>query len=283
VKPPSFAYVKPGSLAEVFDLLDRHRDDAKLLAGGQSLIATLNMRLSSPALLVDITGLPGLAGISATKDRVRIGALTTHRAVERSPEIAAACPLLAEAARHIAHVAIRNVGTFGGSLAMADPSAEWPACCVALDAEIVVAGRAGERRVKARDFFKGLYETGLEPGEVLTAVEIPVPGKDHRGAFLELARRVGDYAIVGVAALARVKGGMLDDVRLSYLGVGQTPVLAKSAMAAAVGKPPADAAAAAQAALDRDLKPTADLYTSAAAKMHLARVLTGRALAALAA
>jgi carbon-monoxide dehydrogenase medium subunit len=281
VKPPSFAYVKPGSLAEVFDLLEKHRDDAKLLAGGQSLIATLNMRLSSPALLVDITGLPGLAGISATKDRVRIGALTTHRAVERSPEIAATCPLLAEAARHIAHVAIRNVGTFGGSVAMADPAAEWPACCVALDAELVIARRAGERRVKARDFFKGLYETDLKPGEVLTAIEIPVPGKEYRAAFLELSRRAGDYAIVGVAALARRKGGALDDVRLAYLGVGQIPVLAKNAMAAAAGKAPVDAAAAAQAALDRDLKPIADLHTSAAAKMHLARVLTGRALAAL--
>jgi len=246
--------VKPGSLAEVFDLLEKHGDDARLLAGGQSLVATLNMRLSSPAVLVDITALPGLAGISAGRDRVRIGALTTHRAVERSAEIAAALPLLARAARHIAHVAIRNVGTFGGSVAMADPAAEWPACCLALDAELVIARRGGERRVKARDFFKSLYETDLKPGEVLTAIEIPAPGKDYRSAFLELARRAGDYAIVGVAALARVKGATLEDVRLAYLGVGQTPVLAKNAMAAAAGKPPADAAAAAQAALDPPLR-----------------------------
>jgi len=287
MKPPSFAYARPGSLAEAFDLLERHGEDAKVLAGGQSLIATLNMRLSSPAVLVDVTGIPGLAGIAAAKDKVRIGALTTHRAVERSAEIGATLPLLAQAARHIAHVAIRNVGTFGGSLAMADPAAEWPACCVALDAELVLASRAGERRVKARSFFRGLYETDLKPGELVTAVEIPVPGKDHRASFMELARRVGDYAIVGVAALARAGAGKsgkaLTEVRLAYLGVGPTPMLATQAMAAAEGKPAADAAAAAQAALGRDLKPTADLHTSAAAKMHLARVLTGRALAALAA
>lgn len=281
MKPPSFAYAKPRSLAEAFDLLEKHGGDAKVLAGGQSLVATLNMRLSSPAVLVDITGLPGLAGIAVAKDKVRIGALATHRAVERSAEVAAALPLLAQAAPHIAHVAIRNVGTFGGSLAMADPAAEWPACCVALDAELVLAGRAGERRVKARQFFKGLYETDLRAGELVAAVEIPVPGKDHRASFMELARRVGDYAIVGVAALARRKASALEDVRLAYLGVGPTPMLARQAMAAAEGKSAGDAAAAAQAALDRDLKPAADLYNSAATKLHLARVLTGRALAAL--
>ncbi|MCZ7562665.1 MAG: FAD binding domain-containing protein [Burkholderiales bacterium] len=282
MKPPSFAYARPGSLAEAFDLLERHGEDAKVLAGGQSLIATLNMRLSSPALLVDITAVPGLAGIAVAKDKARIGALTTHRAIERSAELGAALPLLAQAARHIGHVAIRNLGTFGGSLAMADPAAEWPACCVALDAELVVARRAGERRVRAREFFKGLYETDLAPGELVTAVEIPLPGRGHRASFIELARRVGDYAIVGVAALARPKGETLEDVRLAYLGVGPTPALAPHAMAAAEGKPAAGAAAAAQAALDRDLKPAADLHTSAAAKMHLARVLTGRALRALA-
>ena len=163
MKAPSFAYAKPRSLEEVFVVL-RRTDDAKLLAGGQTLLATLNMRLSSPAVLVDITGVPGLAGIAVRGNVLRIGALTRHREIERSREVAEHAPLLAQAAPHIAHVAIRNVGTIGGSLAHADPAAEWPACCVALDADIVLASRSGERRVKAREFFKGLFETALGDG-----------------------------------------------------------------------------------------------------------------------
>ena len=197
MKAPSFAYAKPRSLDEVFALAEKHGEDAKLLAGGQTLLATLNMRLSSPALLIDITGLPGLAGIEVKGNTLRIGALTTHRTIEQSPEIARHLPLLAQAAPHIAHVAIRNAGTLGGSLAHGDPAAEWPACCVALDATIVIAAKSGERRVKAREFYRGLFETALGAGEVITAVEFPIPGAGYRSAFLELARRHGDYAIVG--------------------------------------------------------------------------------------
>ena len=175
MKAPSFAYAKPRSLDEAFALLEGS-GDAKVLAGGQTLLATLNMRLSSPALLVDITALPGLAGIGLRGNVLRIGALTRHREIERSPEVAKHAPLLAQAAPHIAHVAIRNAGTIGGSLAHADPSAEWPACCVALDAEIVIATRRGERRVKAREFFTGLFDTALAPGEVIAAVEFPAIG-----------------------------------------------------------------------------------------------------------
>jgi carbon-monoxide dehydrogenase medium subunit len=283
VKAPSFAYAKPRSLDEVFALAERHGDEAKLLAGGQTLLATLNMRLSSPQLLIDITGVPGLAGISLKGNTLRIGALTTHRAIERSPEVAQHLPLLAQAAPHIAHVAIRNVGTLGGSLAHADPAAEWPACCVALDAEIVIAARGGERRVKARSFYRGLFDTALGPGEVITAVEFPIPGAGYRSAFLELARRHGDYAIVGVAALAKSSGGALADVRLAFIGAGPTPVLARTAMAAVEGKKPAaEVIAAAQNALAHDLSPTGDLNGSPATKFHLARVLCGRALAQLA-
>jgi carbon-monoxide dehydrogenase medium subunit len=284
VKAPSFAYAKPRSLDEVFALADRHGADAKLLAGGQTLLATLNMRLSSPQLLIDITGLPGLAGITVKGGTLRIGALTTHRTIERSPEIAKHLPLLAQAAPHIAHVAIRNAGTLGGSLAHADPAAEWPACCVALDAEIVIASRKGERRVKAREFHRGLFETALGTGEMITAVEFPIPGAGHRSAFLELARRHGDYAIVGVAALARAGGGALADVRLAFVGAGPTPILAKAAMAAVEGrKPEAGMIAAAQAALGKDLAPLGDLNGSPATKLHLARVLCARALGQLAA
>ncbi len=284
MKAPSFAYIRANSLPEVFELLATHGDGARLLAGGQSLLASLNLRLSAPDVLIDITRVPGLSGITISSGKVRIGALTTHAEVEGSPEIAAALPLLAQAAPHIAHVAIRNAGTFGGSIAMADPAAEWPACCVALDAAFVIASKAGSRRVSARDFFQGIYTTDLQPGEVLTAIEIPRPGPQYRSVFLELARRRGDYGIVGVAAIAKNTQGSLSDVRLAFLGAGQTPVLARKAMAAVEGKrvSPEIVAASTQALAD-DLDPGGDIYSTAVTKMHLARVLTGRALTALAA
>mgnify|MGYP001608033637 FL=1 len=283
MKAPPFAYVRARSLAEVFDLLETHGEKAKLLAGGQSLLATLNMRLSSPELLIDISRLGDLSGIEVKGKTVTIGALTTHAAIERSPEIAKHLPLLAQAAPHIAHAAIRNVGTFGGSLALADPAAEWPACCVALDAQFVIAGKAGARKVAAREFFKGLYATALRPNEVLTRVDIPIPGPDTRSAFVELAQRRGDYAIVGLAAVAKVARGALSDLRLAFLGVGPAPVLARKAMAAMEGKrAEGNAITAATNELRKDLDPTPDLYSSAATKMQLARVLTGRALSALA-
>ena len=283
MKAPSFAYAKPRSLEEAFVLL-RRTDDAKVLAGGQTLLATLNMRLSSPAVLVDITGVPGLAGIAVRENVLRIGALTRHREIERSREVAEHAPLLAQAAPHIAHVAIRNVGTIGGSLAHADPAAEWPACCLALDADIVVASRSGERRIKAREFHKGLFETALGAGELIAAVEFPLLGAGYRSVFLELARRHGDYAMVGVAAAARPAGGALADLRLAFLGAGTTPILARNAMAAAEGKRAGpETIATAQGALERDLAPIGDLNGSPATKLHLARVLCGRALAQLAA
>jgi len=284
LKAPPFAYVRARSFAGVFDLLEQHGERAKLLAGGQSLIAALNMRLSAPDLLIDITRLAELGGIQMRDGVARIGALTTHAEIERSAEIRRHLPLLAQAAPHIAHAAIRNAGTFGGSIALADPAAEWPACCVALDAQFVLACRAGTRRVAARAFFKGLYATALNPQEVLTQIEIPVPGPEYRSAFVELALRRGDYAIAGLAAVARNTRGALSDLRLAFLGVGAAPALARGAMAAMEGKRAStDAIAAATQALVKDLEPGADLYSSAATRMQLARVLTGRALAALAA
>jgi carbon-monoxide dehydrogenase medium subunit len=284
MKAPSFSYVKPGSLAEVFDLLDRHGDGARVLAGGQSLLASLNLRLSEPELLVDITGVPGLGGISVSGQTLRIGALTTHRQIENSEEIARHLPLLAQAVRNVAHAAIRNVGTFGGSIALADPAAEYPACTLALDASFVLARRGTERRVRAREFFRGLYETALQPGELVIAGEFPLAGAGYRSVFLELARRHGDYAIVGLAAHARVAGGRISDARLAFLGAGSTPVLALRAAAALEGRSPdAQTVAAAQDAMAQELEMPADLYSSRATKLHLARVLLGRALVALAA
>lgn len=284
MKASSFGYARPSSLAQALELLARHGERAKLLAGGQSLIPSLNLRLASPELLIDLGSLSELEGIALQGGYLRIGALTRHRAIERSPVVAEHAPLLAQAAPHIAHVAIRNRGTFGGSLAMSDPAAEWPACCLALGARIVVASARGERRVGAEQFFKALYSTDLAPDEILVAAEIPAAAPDSRSVFLELARRRGDYAIVGVAAQARRSGGRLQDVRLAFLGVAAVPLLARRAMSALEGGPcDAAAIAAAQRALGDELEPLADLYHSAATKLHLARVLAGRALAALAA
>ena len=283
MKAPSFGYARPASLAEAFALLGQHGERAKLLAGGQSLIPSLNMRLAAPELLIDLGALAELEGIEPLGGGLRIGARTRHCEIERSPLVAERAPLLAQAAPHIAHVAIRNRGTLGGSLALADPAAEWPACCVALGAQIVLGSARGERRVAAEQFFRALYATELAADEILLAVEIPAPSPQARSAFLELARRRGDYAMVGLAAQARGADGRLRDLRLVFLGVGAIPVLARRAMAAVEGRA-ADAAtiAAAQRALGEDLSPTGDLYTSPEAKRHLARVLTGRALAALA-
>ena len=262
MKAPSFAYSKPQSLAEAFELAER--PGAKVLAGGQSLIPSLNMRLSAPELLVDITGIESLRGITVEQGVVRIGALTTHAQIERSAAIRKHAPLLAQAVPHIAHPAIRNRGTLGGSIALADPAAEYPACLVALKATIVVAGKDGERFVAAEDFFKGLFEVDLRPGELVAAAEFPALLKNERSVFLELARRNGDYAIIGLAAH---KGA---DTRFVYCGAGATPVFAKRASAAST----LDAAVS---FLSQDLNPPADLYNSSATKLHLAKVLLTRA------
>ena len=284
MKAPPFAYIRAHDLTEVFDLLEHHGDSAKILAGGQSLMPALNMRLSSPEVLIDISRLQEQAGIHVKDGHVHIGALTTHAAIGESSDIRKHLPLLADAMEHIAHPAIRNSGTFGGSLAMADPAAEWPACCVALDAQIVLASKAGTRRVAAREFFQGLYATAMKPNEILTEVVIPIPGAGTRHAFLELARRRGDYAIVGVAALATFSGGAFSAVRLTFLGASDKPALATKTSQVFVNKGFSDASLKeAQDLLATELEPSADLYSSAATKLHLARVLTGRIMKQLAA
>lgn len=284
MKAPPFAYIRAHDLTEVFDLLEHHGDSAKILAGGQSLMPALNMRLSSPEVLIDISRLQEQAGIHVKDGHVHIGALTTHAAIGESSDIRKHLPLLADAMEHIAHPAIRNSGTFGGSLAMADPAAEWPACCVALDAQIVLASKSGTRRVAAREFFQGLYATAMKPNEILTEVVIPIPGAGTRHAFLELARRRGDYAIVGVAALATFSGGAISDLRLTFLGTGEKPTLATSTSQVFVNKGFSETSLKeAQDLLGTELEPSADLYSSAATKLHLARVLTGRIMKQLAA
>ncbi len=291
MKAPPFAYTRPRALADVFDLLENqglNGDGAKILAGGQSLMPALNMRLSAPELLIDISRLgeqtPALTGIRVDGGHVHIGALTTHATIGASPDIRRHLPLLADAVEHIAHPAIRNAGTFGGSLAIADPAAEWPACCVALDARIVLASKAGTRRVAARDFFQGLYATAMQANEVLTEVVIPIPTAGTRHVFLELARRRGDYAIIGVAALAKILTGSISNLRLVYLGASDKPILAeRTSQVFVLRKYSESSLQEAQDTLGDELDPAADLYSSAATKLHLARVLTARAMKQLAA
>ena len=272
MKPAPFAYKRARSLEEAVALLGEHTD-ARLLAGGQSLIATLNMRLSAPSLLIDINGINGINGldrIAAKGSMIEIGALVRHAQAERSAVIVKQAPLIARALPHIGHPAIRNRGTLGGSIAFADPAAELPACLLALDGEVDVTGPKGKRTIKAQDFFKGLFETALGPQDVLTAIRVPAAAKDTRIGFAELARRHGDYAIVGLAASARADGKGLADVRLAFFGVGATPVRAKKAEAALAGGN-VDAAVAAL-----DLEPQDDVQATAAVKKHLAGVLLRR-------
>ena len=284
MKAPPFDYVRVAALPEVFALLQQHGDQARVLAGGQTLLATLNMRLSEPALLIDIGGLAALRGIALAGGTLRIGALTTHAEIEGSALVAVHAPLLAQAAPHIAHRAIRNRGTLGGSLAYADPAAEWPACALALDATLVLASASGERRVAANDFFTGLFETALAPGELIAAVELPTLKAHEHHVFDELARRRGDYAIAGLAARGIVRNGRVSGLRLAFLGVDDRPLRAVRTETALEGATLDDAAIAlALQTLATDLKPFGDLTSNAATKRHLAGVLTQRALRRLAA
>jgi carbon-monoxide dehydrogenase medium subunit len=272
MKPAAFAYAKALSLDHAIELLGRGSGEPRVLAGGQSLIATLNMRLSSPDLLVDINAVPGLDGIAVKDGMLEIGALVRHAQAERSDLVAKHAPLIAMALPHIGHAAIRNRGTIGGSIAFADPAAELPACLVALGGEVSLAGPDGRRSVAAEQFFHGLFETALSPRDVLTAIRVPLATRDSRFGFAEFSRRHGDYAIVGLAAQARADGGALRDLRLVYFAVGASPVRARNAEAALA----TSGLAAAVEAIARDLDPPDDLQASAAVKKHLAGVLLER-------
>ena len=277
MKPAPFAYAKARSLDHAIEMLGAH-DGARVLAGGQSLIATLNMRLDAPKLIVDINGVGGLDGIALNDGQVEIGALVRHAAALASPIVARHAPLIALALPHIGHPAIRNRGTIGGSVAFADPAAELPACLLALAGEVEIVAAAGRRAVKADDFFQGLFETALRPGEILTAIRVPAAKPHMRYGFAELARRRGDYATVGLAASARAEAAGLRDVRLVFFGVGATPLRARRAEASLA----ADGLDAAAAALADDLDPPDDVQASGRAKKHLAGVLLRRVAAQLA-
>lgn len=279
MKAPKTSYIRAGTVEQALELLARHGEGARILAGGQSLMPTLNMRLSQPEILIDINRLDALKGISVADGTVRIGALARHVEVLNSPIIAEHAPLIAEAMPHVGHVAVRNRGTFGGSIALADPAAEMPACALALGATIVVESLAGRRDIAAEDYFKGLYETERRADELLVEVRIPARAPGTVSVFMELARRRGDFAIAGLACHAQVEGDAIADARLVYFASEDRPTLAAGAVAAIKGRAWSEQSrAAACDALAADLDPMANLEGGAAMKLHLQRVLTGRAL-----
>jgi carbon-monoxide dehydrogenase medium subunit len=252
-----------------------------VLSGGQSLIPAMNLRLITPELIVDIGGVKELRGIAMKGETLVIGALTRHADLLKSSDIVKCAPLLAAAVAHVAHPAIRNRGTIGGSLAQADPASELPACMLALDATIVVRGPGGERRIAAAEFFTGIYETKLAPQDLLVAVELPAAPTGAVHFFHEFARRHGDYAILGLAAQAVLAGDRFADLRLGYFAVGDRPVLAKAA-AKLIGAAITPALLAeACAVLSAELEPHEDQQASAAMRRHLAGVLLKRCVAAL--
>jgi aerobic carbon-monoxide dehydrogenase medium subunit len=281
MKAAAFSYARPKRLVDVLQLLQAHGDEARLLAGGQTLLATLNMRLSEPALLIDLQSVNELKGIRVQGEHLRIGALTTHTEIEDSPLVAQHAPLLRTAAPHIAHRAIRNLGTLGGSIAYGDPAAEWPACLLALNGVVVVRNLKGERRIGVDDFFTSLYTTALAADEIIVACEFPIVQAGQVFHFTELARRHGDYAVVGLASAATLRNGIVHDARLAWLGVGSTPLRSVAAEQALDGQPlNEDSISKAVAALRSELNPLPDLTHSEAAKRQLASVLLKRTLQA---
>ena len=274
MKASAVEYVRAASVAEAVALLGQHGGDAKLIAGGQSLLPALNLRLSAPSILIDIFRLSELQGVSLEPNLLRIGGGCTHAQLLTEPLIAEHAPLIARALADVAHPAIRSRGTIGGSLANADPAAELPACALALGATLVVQRSAGVRRIAAERFFTGLFETALAQDEILVAVEIPLAPAPRWG-FAELSRRSGDYAMVGLAA-HQGEG----DVRLAYFSIGTTALLARRAGAALAAGISVVTLQAAADALASDLPAHSDPQASGATRLHLARVLLRRVVGA---
>jgi carbon-monoxide dehydrogenase medium subunit len=279
VKPPRFDYHAPRTVDEALELLARHDGEAKVLAGGQSLMPLLNFRLSRPAALVDLNRVPALAGITEDDGHVRLGAMTRQRAIEFSPVVARRLPLLAEATRWVGHLPIRTRGTIGGSIAHADPSAEYPAVLAALEGVVVVRGPGGERVVRPEQLFQTYLTTSLAPDEILTEVRLPAMPAGAGHAFEEFARRHGDFAIVGIAALVVRDGARCVRARLATAGAGPVPLRLRAAeeILEREGLGPEAIRAAADRAGEL-VQPDADIHASADYRRHLTRVLTGRAL-----
>ena len=283
MKPAPFLYEAVRSVAEALASLARHGTDAKPLAGGQSLIPAMNFRLAKPAALIDLNPVTELAYARDDGGTLRLGAMTRQAVVERDADVRRLAPLLAEALPHVAHAQIRNRGTVGGTVAHADPAAEIPAVFVALNARFVLRGPGGTRELPAERFFTGLFATALQPGELLVEIVVPPAAPRTGTAFLEVARRHGDYALAGVAAAITLdERGRVGAARIALLGVGEGPVLAARAAKALTGETPSPKAIAeaAEAAGAKDIDPPGDLHASAAYRRQLATVLTRRALTA---
>ncbi len=283
MKLPPVEYEAPETIAEAVDLLAEHQDEASVLAGGQSLIPLLALRLARPAVLIDVNGVAELSGVSVTDGQVAIGAMTREYVAEESATVAAAVPLLAAALPLVGHEAIRSRGTIGGSLAHADPAAELPAVARALDAEFVVRSRSGERVIPAAQWFEGYLTTARRPEEILVEVRFPAAGPGSGAAFQEVARRHGDFAMVGVAVSLTLSDGVISDARLAFSGVADVPVRAADAEGALVGERPSaelfdEAARRAAAGLD----PPADLHGSSEYRKKVAATLVRRGLRAAA-
>jgi carbon-monoxide dehydrogenase medium subunit len=281
MKAAAFAYARATSVVNALELLAAHGDKAKVLSGGQSLMPAMNLRLISPEIIVDIGDLAELRGIVVKSGVLSIGALARHADLLKSREIAAHAPLLTDAIAHVAHPAVRNRGTIGGSLAHADPASELPACMVVLDATIIVRGRHGERRVAAKEFFTGIYETVLSPQELLVAVEVPVARKGSAHFFHEFARRHGDYAIVGLAAQAIFEGNLFVDLRLGFFAVGDKPLLAEAVRKLINVTVTPELLSGVSAALSEELDPQEDHQASPMMRRHLAKVLLVRCVSTL--
>lgn len=279
MKSPPFSYKRVETIEQVFDLLDQYGEEARILAGGQSLMATLNMRLSAPKLLIDINNIKEMDQIKLENNKIVVGALTRHNKVANSIDIKKYTPLVSKALPHIAHHAIRNRGTFGGSIAFADPAAELPAVSLALEASFVLQSRNGVRTVLAKDFFLGLFDTALHQNEIIVAIEIPIIKEDENCSFIELSRRQGDYAMIGIAVQGTIKAGIFSNMRLAFFGAGDRPLMAQKAIGILEGeKYTKEITNAVEESLSFDLDPLNDLNGPASMKMHLARVIASRAL-----
>ncbi|MFM9938918.1 MAG: FAD binding domain-containing protein [Hyphomicrobiaceae bacterium] len=283
MKAPPFRYVKPATLNECLSLLAAHGDEAQILAGGQSLMPMLNLRLARPTILIDINGLAELDGIAEHADGITVGAMTRHADILTPAPIQKRLPLLIEAGRHIAHVAIRSRGTLGGSLSLADPAAEWPACALALNAEMELESNArGSRRVPAVNFFQGLYTTARQPDELLTRVVFPTERVGGIHAFDEIARRHGDFAMAGIALVANEIVPRVRGIKISLLGVADRPVLAVHTMAVLEGSElsPSRISAAVEA-LRQEIDPPDDPGCPTSYRRHIAGTLLERILGRL--
>jgi carbon-monoxide dehydrogenase medium subunit len=283
MKLPPVEYEAPTTVADAIDLLGEHEEEASVLAGGQSLIPLLALRLARPAVLIDINGIDELSGISAADGSVAIGAMTREYAAEESETVAGAVPLLAAALPFIGHEAIRNRGTIGGSLAHADPAAELPAVARALDAEFVVRGPSGERVVPAAQWFEGYLTTSRRPDELLVEVRFPAAAKGTGVSFLEVARRHGDFAIVGLAVSLVLSGGVISDARLAFAGLSYVPARAGAAEDLLTGeRPSAELFDEAARRATSDIDPPADLHGSPDYRKTVAAALVRRGLRAAA-